>query len=307
VSTQIKLPYSRYIQLLTLTNVPDDTISDSFDRRSLRAPTPEYLNEVRVSSFGRMPVDVQSYYVAQPGIIDITKVPAEVNGFLVQQGFQDVLTNPEGFGAAKTAFDNSDLRMFLFSFLIAREPEKDIVKGFKNITKYDPHPDLLAFFKKYFCDMGYMDYTSWKEWIVELRSVNPFEYDIYRGCFDTRFPFDFVKFKIHAELSDQNPDELLKKLVSLTYYRALECFEAGIDTDHEMVQGWIHTFLKTYEKHTTLGSGRAGGEGDRGLHDDAVFKLEHVKHAPKSIREFGDNIRKIEATPVIIDLPKESD
>lgn len=304
MSTQTKVPYSRYLQVLCLTNVPDDTVTESFYRRSLKPPESTTIKSVRTNLFSRMSADVQSFYVSQEGIIDVTKLTPEVVAFFNSMGFSDILKNQEGFSAAKICFDNVDLRVCLYSHIINNEPEDEIRRVIQKMTKYKPHPDLIPFFKKYFCDMIYMDYISWKEWIVELRDINAFEYDIYRACFDSRFPFDLIRWKIHAELSTQDADELLKQLVTFTYYKTLETMETASDADYEMVHSWIEKFLRTYEKHKVLGKGRAGGDGNVSLTDDAVFELKRVRQKMRNVTELGENAPKI-AAPIIIEIPKQ--
>lgn len=304
MSAPSKVPYSRYLQLMCLTNVSDDTIIEGFHRRHLKPPTRAELQTIRTSLLNRMPEETKAFFTAASGSIDLFTVPDDVQEFILLMGFSDVIKNQSAFAAAKVCFDNVDLRVCMYSHIINNEPDDEINRVFKKMMKYSPHKDLIPFFKKYFCDMIYMDYVAWKEWIVDLRDINPFEYDIYRACFDSRFPFDLVRWKIHAELSSQDSDELLKQLVTFTYYKTLETMESSMDSDYEMVHSWIDKFLRTYEKHKTLGKGRMGVDSSGSVAEDAIFELKRVRTNVKNVKDLGEHAPKI-AAPIVIEIPKK--
>lgn len=301
MSVHQKVPYKRYLQTLVLMNTPDDLIHATFTRRKLALPSKELIQKIRKEVWSSFSDDIKKFYKEHTGMVDIEDFPQELRDHMYALGLSDVLKNPSGFTAAKSIFDQVDLRVCAYSHILSQQPEETLVDSLNTMTKYPGHPDAIDIFKKFFCDMRHMDYPAWKEFIHELKGINHFEAEIYAACFNSRYPFDLVRWKIHAKLGTQDVDELLKSLVVYTYYKTLENLETADPADYEMVQSWIEKFLKTYEKHKTLGKGKTQIEGHGNPLEEAMFQLDKVRTKPRNVTELGDSVSKV-AEPIIIEV-----
>ncbi len=283
-------------------NTPDDIVQGTFIRRKLATPSKELLQASRLDLWNSFSRETQQFYVDNPGIIDIEDFTKELRDHMRALGLADVLDNPSGFTAAKSLFDQVDLRVCSYAHILSKQSEEVLVDSLKEMTKYPGHPDAISIFKKFFCEMNHMDYQAWKEFIWDLKSVNPFEADIYAACFNSRYPFDLVRWKIHSKLGSQDLDEMLKSLVVYTYYKTLETLESADQADFEMVHSWIEKFLKTYEKHKLVGKGKVNLDNSLNTREEAMFQLANIRKKPRNVTELGDSVSKV-AEPIIIEMP----
>lgn len=306
MSAPTKVPYRKYLQILILTNNSDDDIRQGFSRRRLFQPSKELLQDVKKELWAKFDQDLKTFYADTVGPLETIDLPKKAVALMAQLGIDEVINNKDGFNAAKSIFDQIDLRLCAYAHMLHREDENILKESLETMTKESVHEEALSLFKKFFCSTTQMDYSAWKEWIWQLREINFFEADVYASCFNTRYPFDLIKWKIHAKLGTQDLDELLKNLTVYTYYKTIEAIEASDDADYERVHSWIEKFLKAYEKHKTFGKGKLGNDALAPV-EDALFQLKRVRLQGKNVKELGENVTQV-AAPTIITItpPKKS-
>lgn len=302
MSTIRRLPYSRYLELLFLGNTPDDQIRQAFSRKKLPQPSLDELKSWRMTLFKRLPESAQKHYIAIGAkLVDVANPDPPIKEALELLRLDDAITDQENFSIAKGFFDQVDLRVCVFAHILCKQPDEEILKAVTSMTKYPIPVQALVLFKKYYCDMNTMAYEDWKDWIWEVKPVNFFEADIYSSCFSNRFPFDLIRWKIHLKIENADTDEMLKNLTVYFYFKTLETMESGSDADFEMVQSWGDKFIRAYEKHKTIGKGKAEEVGGRSPAEEAIFQLNRVRLKPKNVNELGESVTKT-IVPMILPM-----
>jgi hypothetical protein len=299
-----KLPYKLYLHTAFLLNIPDQAIQDGFIYRGLVTPTPDLLQAYRADLWNRMPKDVKEFYAQNTGPIATL---AELEP--VRQFIEKTLDMPEWlnqqlhFREAKMFFDQSDLRICMFSHIMSRQSDEDALETLESMLHYKSNMETIQVFKKYFCCQEVMDYVAWKEWVVELRMSCRDEAVIYQTANSHRIPFDFIRWKMHSKIVKMpEPDDMLKNMVVMCYYKALETFEAHDDFHFDIPQSWFEKFLRAYEKHKVLGKGKDGGaDAEMKAIEEGIFQIEYVRK-PKI--HVGDLFEVTKQVP-LIEKPSE--
>lgn len=296
-----KIPYNRYYYIQFLANATDEIIQLGFAKRKIHQPTIEEIQARRFCFIQELSPEAKEFYIKKVGFVDFRNLPEVVKPCFSLFDVEEALTTPNLYTEAKSFFDQVDLRSIIYAHIIAQKSDREIKESLESVTKYDVTLEALALFHKFFCNRAEMDFLAWKEWIHILKRVSFLEADLYTLSFSNRYPFELVKWKMHAKLEPQDPDKLMESFVSFLYFKSLECIEGADAGEYEIVQGWLERFFKAYEKHKVLGKGKH--MDSKTPIEEAIFYLDRKITKKRSVLELGENVTKVQG-PLVLESSK---
>jgi hypothetical protein len=290
-----KVPYSKYLHILFLTNVSDDEIREAFRKRNLIQPTSGFLKVHRMQLWESLSLNSQRFYGENSDLItDLSTLPDEVIQSFKDVGLEAFLTQRDQFEAANGLFNDVDLRTAASALIFLRCPMDEIYRGIESLTKYKIVTGTLEVFKDIFCDVDSMNFSELKEYFYKVHDVSVKEATTYMACFSNMHDKNSIKFILNIDVSDVNMTDMMHKVMSLAYSKGIQHILRDSMFDHAPAMDYMSVFFKAFDR-TQEGSGALTGKD---FLAEARLKLTRVKTEFKKIEDLDGPLTK-ELDPVL--------